>query len=432
MEPVSLYRPRVSRETRRLLVAGAVAIAVLWLLARIRFDDRPAINPVPSVLGQLNTGARFDALASEIDILQDRLIPQLLAVDTAPATISESADARPRAAALRWREGLAIALLPSDTGVPAPAGSDVRAFDPATALAVVRVSDARPPIPLVPWMPRRAQQPRYLIASDVTPVGVSLRPAFAGALAPIEGTVWPGTVWAMPSGTAIAPGSFLFTTTGEFIGLAVPHAGGLAVVPGDTVLAEAERLLAAESRSPGTIGVEVQALTKPIAEVTGAQTGVVVTSTARDGAAEDALSPGDVIEAVNGRPLATRQEWVALVARLAAGETLALRVRTRGNVREVSIQARAIDAGATAGAGAALGLTMRRREGIGAEVTRLQPASVAHRAGLAVGDVITRFGDVAAPAPAQVTRAFTALDAGERLMVAVTRGDAHFVTVVGR
>jgi hypothetical protein len=66
------------RLDRRLLMAGAAAVIVLWLLARIRFDDQPAINPVPSVLGQLNVGARFDELASEIDDLQSRLLPQLL------------------------------------------------------------------------------------------------------------------------------------------------------------------------------------------------------------------------------------------------------------------------------------------------------------------------------------------------------------------
>jgi hypothetical protein len=58
MEGGSHYRPRVSRETRLLLAAGVMAVAALWLLARIRFPERPVSpNPVPSVLSQLTSSA---------------------------------------------------------------------------------------------------------------------------------------------------------------------------------------------------------------------------------------------------------------------------------------------------------------------------------------------------------------------------------------
>ena len=54
METSSPYRPRVSRETRSLLTAGVMAVAALWLLARMRFPEHPVTpNPVPSVLSQL-------------------------------------------------------------------------------------------------------------------------------------------------------------------------------------------------------------------------------------------------------------------------------------------------------------------------------------------------------------------------------------------
>ena len=45
-------------------------------------------------------------------------------------------------------------------------------------------------------------------------------------------------------------------------------------------------------------------------------------------------------------------------------------------------------------------------------MTLVHAASVADRAGIAVGDVITRVGTLAAPGPAQVTRAFDALPSG--------------------
>src|SRR5690242_5272541 len=201
MESGTSYRPSVSRETRRLLIAGAAAVAVLWVLASIRFDDQPALNPVPSVLGQLNSGAQFEALASEIDGLQGRLLPSLLIVDVSSATVEESTH---RTAALRWRDDLALLLLPTEPYSRPAARLDVRAADPATRLAVVRVPGQTAAIPLTPWTPRRAEQPRYMTSSDVTPVGVSLRPSFVGSLVPTSAAAWPDTVWAVPSGTDLA------------------------------------------------------------------------------------------------------------------------------------------------------------------------------------------------------------------------------------
>ena len=82
METSSPYRPRVSRETRLLLTAGVMAVAALWLLARIRFPERPVTpNPVPSVLSQLASGPKYDDLAGEIAQLHARLQPSLLALD---------------------------------------------------------------------------------------------------------------------------------------------------------------------------------------------------------------------------------------------------------------------------------------------------------------------------------------------------------------
>ena len=426
MESGTSYRPSVSRETRRLLIAGAAAVAVLWVLASIRFDDQPALNPVPSVLGQLNSGAQFEALASEIDGLQGRLLPSLLLVDVSSATVEESTH---RTAALRWRDDLALLLLPTEPPSSPPARLDVRAADPATRLAVIRVAGQSAAIPLTPWTPRRVEQPRYLTSSDVTPVGVSLRPSFVGSLVPTSAPAWPDTVWAVPSGTDLASGSFLFTTTGEFVGLVIRRSDGLAVVPGATVFAEADRLLTSQPSPAGTIAVEVQALTQAVAALTGATGGVVVTSIEPEGPAWSALMVGDVIEAVDGRDLMQRPQWDARMSRLTADETLVLRVRRRGEVREISLEATALDRDSVGGT---LGLALRRRAGLGAEVTGVQPTSAAHRAGLSVGDVITLFGERQAPTPAQITRSFAALRPGERLMVAITRGEAHHVTVVGR
>jgi S1-C subfamily serine protease len=320
-------------------------------------------------------------------------------------------------------------LLPGDPHSKPPPDLDLQAVDAATRLAVIRVSGPIPAVTPMPWVPRRAQEPRYLTSSDLTPEGVSLRPSYVGSLVPTNAIAWPGTVWVVPSGSDLVPGSFVFTITGEFVGLTITSNGGVAIVPGGTVFSEADRLLTSPPAPAGTIAVEVQALTEPIAAITGSPAGVVVTAIERGGPGWGALMVGDVIEGVDGRDLLSREQWNARMSRLATGETLALRVRRRGEVREISIEATPLDGGAI---NATLGLALRKRAGFGAEVTGVSRSSAASRAGVTVGDLITLFGDRQAPTPAQIVRSFAALRSGDRLMVAVTRGDAHFVTVIGR
>ena len=108
METGSAYRPRVSRETRLLLTAGVLAVAALWLLARIRFPERPVTpNPVPAVLSQLASGPKYDDLAAEIAQLQARVQPSLLAFDV-PSAVLGSPQASHRTAAIRLRDDLAV------------------------------------------------------------------------------------------------------------------------------------------------------------------------------------------------------------------------------------------------------------------------------------------------------------------------------------
>src|SRR6185503_3611993 len=67
-------RPRVSRETRRLLAAVGLALLALWILARLRFPERPASpNPVVPVLTQISPPTTFAGLAQETARVEQRI-----------------------------------------------------------------------------------------------------------------------------------------------------------------------------------------------------------------------------------------------------------------------------------------------------------------------------------------------------------------------
>jgi len=428
METTSPYRPRVSRETRLLLSAGVMAVAALWLLARIRFPERPVTpNPVPSVLSQLAGSTKYDDLAGEIAQLHAHLQPSLLAVDVPPA--AGSLQSASRTAAIRLRDDLAVTWVPPGSSREQWNSAPIVGRDAASGLTVIRVPIPVSTSPPAPWTPRQPQQPRYLVASDVSPRGVSLRPVFVSSLDPVDGPLWAEPLWAVPRGTDLVAGSFVFTNNAALVGLVIAYRGELVIVPGGTVLAESGRLVARPPGPPGAIGIDAQALTPDLASLTAASVGVVVAWVDPDGAGSQQLMTGDVIEAVDGRALASRDHWDVRVARLSVGETLSLRVRRRGEIRDVALVA---NAPAAQPASRPLGLTLRARTRIGAEVVRIERGSAAEGAGLAIGDVITLVAEASTPTPAQVIRSYASMGQGQRVMVAVTRGDTHFVTTLQR
>jgi hypothetical protein len=428
------YRPRVSRETRLLLTTALVAVVALWVLARVRFPDLPATpNPVSPLLSQLATTPTFDGLASEVSQLRGRLEPWLIALDA--SSLAPSVAAGPtasRVTALRIHDDLGIILMPT-TRAREPGRADrLVATDRASGLSVVRVSTESPVPAPTPWQPRRLDRPQVFMVTDAESERTGLRPVFVASLEPIASALWSDSIWTFSQRSGVLPGSFVFTTTGEFAGMVIEHAGRLAVVPSAILFAEFERLVAKPITPAGDLGIRVQSLTADVSAATGATVGVVVTWVNGEGPSSGVVRVGDVIEAADGSPLPTPEHWRVRLARLGANEALRLRIRRRGGLVDVQLQPPAPAPASPAPRNPSLGLRMRGMAGSGTEVLSVEEGSAAIRAGLAAGDVITLIGDVSSPTPAQVRTAFSTAPEGTRVLVGLTRGATHLVTTLTR
>jgi hypothetical protein len=419
MDPASSARPRVSRETRMLITTIVISIVSLWVLSRIRFPEREAAPaPVPPILAPLIRPPSFADLAAAVAETQAEVIPYLftLAAGSAGGTREGAA-----VQALRIGNQLAVAL----TAVDALQRDDVAGHDRATGLTVIKA----PPPEVAPpstWSPRLPEQPRYLFAAHAGPDGLSMRPLFIDGLSSAESPLWPPPVWTLRSQVDAEPGTFVFTSDGLFAGLVIELRGRGAIVPGDAVLREAERVRQAGYKKAGRLDVEVRMLTPSITSAIGEASGVVVAWVDPIGAAAGKLAAGDLVEAVDGALVPTIEHWVARTARLAAGEAAVLHVRRQQDVFDVTVIAsESHHSGAPI-----LGLTMRASRGAGAEILGVARGSVADRAGLKPGDLITSIGAATTPLPAAVTRAFAAVPDGGAILVAITRGDRHDIVAL--
>ncbi len=401
--------PAISRETRRLLLTIVLAVAALWVLARIRFQERPvASTPVPNVLAQFAPASSYGDLA--------RLIADIRPGIT--AAVSASAGGGP---ALRIREDAAVTLLPGSADT-------LLRSDRATGLAIVQQERGDMP-GLMPWAPRLLDYPRYLVAADVTEEHVALRPVFIGGLFPVTSPIWSGELWALPRATSIAPGTFVFTTDGALAGLGVSHNGQAAIVPSALLFGAVERLQQ-QSGDAGDLGIAIQPLSPAIASATGAATGVVISTIDPAGAAAGRLMATEVIEAIDGQDMRTPDHWKARLARVSRGDILTLRVRSGEGVREVQVTAAPPTAVAEPADDASLGLKLQAIPKVGAEVLSVQPRSRAARAEIRQGDVITVVGGRPSPTPAQVMAAFASLPKHGSLLAAIARGNEHRVVVI--
>jgi hypothetical protein len=414
---------RVTRETRLLLFTVLLSLIALSVLARLRFPERPvSVSTVP-LLPQFASTRIFDDLAADVLRLEPLVLPSIVPLSRPAADGPASRSVLP---AFRFRDDVALVVVGREEAGALGDGADLVAHDGGSGLAVVRVAASPvPPVPL--WTPQRLQTPRYFFVTSPLVDGISIRPMFVGSLHPVESPIWSATVWQLPVDVIVQPGTLVFTTAGMLAGLVAEEGRALVLVPGATVIAAAQRLVVFQEKTPGTLGIEVQALTSALAKATGAPSGVVVTWVDPDGPASGQITPTDVVEGLDGVSDVTVERWQARMARLGALDRVELRVRREGTSRTVALTAAPRVSPPEA---PSLGLTLRTRARLGAEVVATEPLSIAAAAGLKSGDVITRIGEHPAPTAARVTSAIAALEPGGALPVAVTRDGVHLVVAL--
>ena len=283
-----MTRPRVSRETRRLLAAAALALVALWVLARLRFPERDASpNPVEPVLTQISPPTTFAGLAQETARVVQRIAPLYTVV-----TFQPRGNGKPVVyPAWPWRTGLALAMLPS---AAAAERESIAGLDPPTGLAVIRSSPFEgPPGPI--WAPERLDVPRYFFTVAPAPSRPAVAPVYVSWLEAQQSPAWSTEVWRVPAASGLVPGALVFTAAGEWLGMTANENGESLIVPAAAVFDLAAQVNQ-RPHAPGDIGFQVQQMDATLAAETGVAAGSgVIVAWVDPGPAAKTLAVGEVM-----------------------------------------------------------------------------------------------------------------------------------------
>jgi len=211
-------------------------------------------------------------------------------------------------------------------------------------------------------------------------------------------------------GRVIGINTAIFSPNGGNVGIAFD-------IPSDTAKAVIDQIKANGHVDRGYLGVEIQQVTPDLAAAIGVDKdgpqGALVAAVTHDGpAAKAGIRIGDVIEQVNGKPIAKTRDLPRMIAETAAGKSVHLTLLRQGKPLELDATVGHLDETKVASAdggdddqqgdGTALGMTlsslnptMRSRlhlghDATGAIITHVDSGSAADDIGLEGGDVIER------------------------------------------
>jgi serine protease Do len=136
------------------------------------------------------------------------------------------------------------------------------------------------------------------------------------------------------SGEVVGVNTAIFSPSGGNVGIAF-------AIPASTVESVVASLKDKGSVTRGFIGVQMQPVTKEIAEAIGLKEpkGALVAEAMKDGpAAKAGVKTGDTIIAVDGQPIAEAKDLSRKVANVAPGKTLSLTLWREGKERTVTLE----------------------------------------------------------------------------------------------
>jgi serine protease Do len=239
------------------------------------------------------------------------------------------------------------------------------------------------------------------------------------------------------SGQVVGINTAIFSPSGGNVGIAF-------AIPASTAKSVVEDLMKGGTVQRGWLGVQIQPVSKEIAESLGLDDakGALVADAQADGPAKEAgIVAGDVITKVNGKDVASPRELARMIAGFAPGSSVDITVWRKGSSETMKLtlgelpgtDKLASNDGQSspddqASSLADLGLTVApAEEGKGLVVTDVDPDSDAADRGIQAGDVITSVNSMEVNGAGDVTKAMAeAAKAGRKaVLVQVTRDDTN-------
>ncbi|UGB45139.1 DegQ family serine endoprotease [Frateuria edaphi] len=203
-------------------------------------------------------------------------------------------------------------------------------------------------------------------------------------------------------------GGALVNLNGELVGINTmilsPSGGNVGIgfaIPSDLTTQVMRQLIAHGKVVRGSLGVQTQDITPRIARLLNLSTdqGVVVTRVAPDSAASHAgLAPGDVLQAIDGKPLHDSDELHNAEGLLPLGSQVTLKLTRNGEARQVqatltpeklaTVDGATLDQRLAGVRFSELSMAQRGQGVAGVAVTSVQGGSRADRLGLDEGDIV--------------------------------------------